>query len=186
VSRVGVYPGSFNPPTVAHLAIAEAALRQRRLDRIELVVSRVTLAKEHIELPLVEHRIEVLERTARRVPWLAVRVTEAQLLADIAAGYDVVVMGADKWTQIQDVRWYGDAADRDEALARLPELAVVPRPPHVVPPEHTLEVPPELASVSSTAVRSGALELMTPEARAFADRTGAWIDEARYRAWLEG
>ena len=184
MSRIGVYPGSFNPPTVAHLAIAAAARQQRHLDRVDLVISRVTLAKEHVELPLLEHRLEVLGQAARRLGWLAARTTEAQLLADIAHGYDVVIMGADKWAQIHELRWYADAADRDATLAGLPEPAVVPRPPHPVPDEHRLDIGPELATVSSTAVRAGALELMIPEARAFAERTGAWIDEARYRAWV--
>lgn len=184
MSRVGVYPGSFNPPTVAHLAIADAARRQRRLDRVDLVMSRVTLDKEHVQLPLLEHRIEVLHQAAQRLGWLGVATTESQLLADIAQGYDVVIMGADKWAQIHELRWYGSPADRDRALGRLPEPAVVPRPPHPVPAEHRLDVPAELALVSSTAVRAGAVDLMIPEARAFAERTGAWVDEARYRAWL--
>ena len=42
----GVYPGSFDPLTVAHLAIAEAAQRAAHLDRIDLTLSRVALGKE--------------------------------------------------------------------------------------------------------------------------------------------
>lgn len=185
MSRTGAYPGSFNPLTVAHLAIAEAAVHQRRLDRVDLVVSRVALAKEAVERPLLAHRVEVLERVAGRLGWLGVRVTDAQLLADIADGYDVLVMGADKWAQIHDVRWYGDEAARDRALARLPELAVAPRSPHRIPAEHRLDVPEDLvASVSSTAARAGQHGLMAPEALAFARATGAWIDDRRYDAWL--
>lgn len=184
MSRIGAYPGSFNPPTIAHLAIADAARRTRRLDRVDLVLSRVTLAKEHVELPLLEHRVAVLEEVGRRVAWLGVRVTDAQLLVDIAEGYDVVVMGADKWAQINDVAWYDDAAARDRAIAALPEPVVVPRPPHPMPDHLVLEVGGHLADVSSTAARDGATELMLPEARAFAAETGAWLDEDRYRAWL--
>lgn len=182
MTRIGAYPGSFNPPTIAHVAIADAARRQRRLDRVDLVLSRVPLAKEHVELPLFEHRVAVLGQLSRRLPWLAVRVTDSQLLADIAEGYDVVVMGADKWAQINDVSWYGDAAERDRALARLPEPAVVPRPPHDVPERHRLDVDEALAAVSSTAARAGAAELMVPEAAEFARRTGAWLDDERYLA----
>lgn len=184
MSRIGAYPGSFNPPTIAHLAIADAARRQRRLERVDLVLSRVTLAKEHVELPLLEHRVAVLEKVGRRVPWLGVRVTDAQLLVDIAEGYDLVVMGADKWVQINDVSWYGDLRARDRAVAALPEPAVVPRPPHPVPDHLVLQVGDHLADVSSTAARDGATDLMLPEARAFAAQTGAWLDEDRYRAWL--
>jgi hypothetical protein len=185
VTRIGVYPGSFNPPTVAHLAIADAARRQRRLERVELVVSTVALAKEHVDLPRLEHRIAVLEEVADRVSWLSVRITEARLLVDIAEGYSVLIMGADKWTQVNDPRWYGDERERDRALERLPELAVAPRRPHVVPEEHRLDVPADVVeAVSSTAARAGNPALMVPEARSFAERTGAWIDELRYRAWL--
>ena len=34
---IGCYPGSFNPPTVAHLAVAESAVEQAGLDRLDLV-----------------------------------------------------------------------------------------------------------------------------------------------------
>src|SRR3954449_7981450 len=112
--RRGVYPGSFNPPTIAHLAIAEAARHQCELDRVDLVVSRVALAKEHVEHPPFADRIAILERVAATRPWLGVVVTEAQLLADIATGYDVLVLGADKWAQIHDVAFYsGSAGERD-------------------------------------------------------------------------
>jgi len=35
---VGCYPGSFNPPTIAHLAVADAARRQAGLDSVDLVL----------------------------------------------------------------------------------------------------------------------------------------------------
>ena len=47
-AHIGVYPGSFNPPTTAHLAIAEAARTHHRLDRVVLSVSRSALAKEDV------------------------------------------------------------------------------------------------------------------------------------------
>ena len=68
MTRIGAYPGSFNPPTIAHVAIADAARRQRHLDRVDLVLSRVPLAKEHVQLPLFEHRVAVLERHALPSP----------------------------------------------------------------------------------------------------------------------
>src|SRR5205085_2352115 len=117
----------FNPPTVAHLGIAAAARSRFGLARVDLVVSARALEKEHVERPLLSDRLAVLEALARRVGWLGVRVTEAQLLADIAEGYDVLVMGADKWHQVLDVRFYGNSTTaRDAALARLPRLAIAP------------------------------------------------------------
>ena len=183
----GAYPGSFNPPTVAHLAIADAARRRFALDRVDLVLSRRALGKEDVERPLLRHRLEVLTAVTRRVPWLAVELTDAQLLADIAAGYDVLILGADKWHQVLDPVFYGGSTvERDRAVARLPTLAIAPRPPLDIPAEHRLEVPPELATMSSTRARAGNVELMLPEAAEFDRRTGAWTEPDRYESWLAG
>ncbi len=177
--RVGVYPGSFNPPTVAHLAIAEAARSAHDLDRLVLSISRSALAKEHVEHPPFDDRVAVLEASVAHLEWLEVAVTDDQLLADIADGYDVLVVGADKWRQIQDPVWYDDdPVARDAALARLPTIAVVPREGIDVPPELVLHVPGGAADgVSSTRARAGELDLMTPAARAHARRTGAWLPD---------
>lgn len=186
MATTGVYPGSFNPPTTAHLAIAEAARDQRNLDRVVLSVSRAALAKEHVDHPRFDHRIEVIEASVANTDWLSVRVTEHQLLVDVAAGFDVLVVGADKWWQIQDPVWYDDdPAARDEAMAALPDLAVVARDGLDIPEDLRLHVAEDRTEgVSSTLARSGATELMTEAARAFADRTGAWLDPERYDRWL--
>jgi hypothetical protein len=187
---IGCYPGSFNPPTIAHLAIAEASLRQCELERLDLVVSRAPLGKEIVDLPRFEHRVAVLEAVARARPWLAVRVTDAKLLVDVAHGYDVLVVGADKWAQLNDAAWYGGSdAARDDALARLPSVVVAPRPPWAVPPERELcgsDLLTLTRSVSSTGARVDQREWMAPEAADFDARTGAWTDPERYRRWLEG
>lgn len=185
-ARTGAYPGSFNPPTRAHLAIAEAARDAHHLDRVDLVVSRRALDKEHVDRPLLEHRIAVLEEVAASRPWLGVAVTEAQLLVDVAAGYDVLIVGADKWHQLHDARYYGSAAARDDAVARLPELAVAPRPPLDVPGVALLHVPEEYGAMSSTTARAGDVAAMVDEAARFDARTGAWTDPARYERWLAG
>lgn len=183
---IGVYPGSFNPPTRAHVAIADAARQRWGLERIDLVLSERALEKEHVERPLLRHRVAVLEELADRLGWLGVRTTTQQLLADIAEGYDVLILGADKWHQVLDPRYYGDSLDaRDIAVARLPQLAIAPRPPLAVPEAHLLEVAPEFAEVSSTLARGGRVDLMVPEAVTFDRHTGAWTDPDRYEAWLD-
>jgi len=177
----GVFPGSFNPPTVAHLAIAEAARTQHRLTSIDLVVSRRALAKEHVEHPGFDDRIEVIRRSIEPFAWLGVVVTESRLLVDIARGYDLLIVGADKWTQIHESHWYDTAEARDRALAALPPTAIVPRLGHTHPPNRELALDDAtLAAVSSTRARSGEVHLMAPAARRFALETGAWIDPERY------
>jgi hypothetical protein len=171
VVAVGAYPGTFNPPTVAHLAIAEAARRQGQLDRVDLVVSRIPLGKDPTDPPF-EQRAAVLEAMASSRDWLGVKLTDQQLIADLAAGYDAVVLGADKWDQINDPAWYaGSTSARDDVLVRLPRLLLVPRPPHDIPEQLlpgtlVLQIDPDHRVVSASGARAGRLDWMVPEALA--------------------
>lgn len=160
-ARRGVYPGTFNPLTVAHVAVAEAARRLCGLDTVDLVLSASPLGKhDHPELAPVEERRARVERAIASREWLFVVVTDRQLLVDIAEGYDVLVLGADKWEQVVDPSWYGGEAARDAALARLPHVAVAPRPPHRLPEPSDavtiLDIDPAHHAVSASAVRRGA------------------------------
>ncbi len=170
MSRVGCYPGSFNPPTVAHLAVAEAAVRQAGLDRCDLVLSRVALGKEALVVPTVDERRAVLEAVAATRPWLGVAVTEERLIADVATGYAAVVMGADKWAQVLDPAWYGGSvAAHDAALARLPRVLVAPRAGERPDGVELLAVPGDVEGMSASAVRDGhahARDWLLPEAAA--------------------
>ena len=182
-----VYPGSFNPPTVAHLAISEAVISQYEIDQVVWAVSRVALGKENVSIPTFEHRVAVLEEVAEEHEWLQIRVTGSQLLADIAVGYDLLVMGADKWHQIQVPIFYeGDPAVRDSSLATLPELAIVTREPFQAPPTQELRLPQNMNSVSSSEARDGLTSLMLGPAQRFDELTGAWSDTRRYQLWLTG
>ena len=165
----GCYPGSFDPMTVAHLAIAKAARDQCGLDTLDLVLSEVALGKEDRGAPEADLRAEAIRRLGAGRPWLRVVVTPHRLLVDIAAGYDWLVMGADKWSQVADPRWYGGSdAARDDAVRRLPRLAVAARPGHLVP-DHARRLDlgddaESYAHVSSTAVRDGRHEWRAPGA----------------------
>jgi nicotinic acid mononucleotide adenylyltransferase len=163
----GVYPGSFDPPTIAHVAIAEAAVRAGALGRLDLAVSRNALGKDAATQRPFESRVAIIERLTADRSWLRVVVTESQLIADIAAGYDVVVMGADKWAQVRDPAWYdGSISARDAALARLPRVLVAPRPGFEVVGADALDLPGHLGAVSSTSARAGNHDLIAPECRA--------------------
>jgi hypothetical protein len=155
-----VFPGSFDPLTVAHVAIADAAVGQLGLARLDLVISEVAIDKDHGGQATTVERVRVIEAVAREGrPWLHARVTAARLIADIAAGYDVCVVGADKWHQLFDLRFYdGSEAARDAAVERLPLLAVAPRDGSALPRGDRivlLDLAPEHRTVSSSAVRAG-------------------------------
>lgn len=156
------YPGTFDPPTVAHVAIAEATARQCGVERVDFVLNEAPLGKAGVR-PL-EVRRAMLEAVAAARPWLAVVVTDRLHLADIADGYDVLVLGADKWAQVLDVAFYASAEARDAALARLPRLALAPRHGMAVP-DGCVVLDVDLSHISSTAARAGALDLVAPEAR---------------------
>ena len=165
---VACYPGTFNPPTVAHLAIAEAARRQCGVERVELVLSRVPIGKEDVQ-PSLEDRLRVLRHVIHGRDWLSLAVTEQRHIAAIAQGYDVVVMGADKWAQVNDLAYYDSEAARDAAVASLPRVAVAPRGAAPLPGE-CVRLDVELHDVSSTAARDGERSYMLPEAVA----SGLW------------
>lgn len=158
------YPGTFDPPTIAHVAIAEAALADAGVEHVDLVVNRAPLGKPGA-LPL-DVRLSMLDAVAASRPWLSVTVTDHLLLADIAEGYDVLVLGADKWAQVVDERWYASAADRDAAVARLPRLAVARRAGFELP-DGCVVLEVDLPHVSSTTARGGRHDLVPPECRAF-------------------
>jgi len=164
---IGVYPGTFDPPTIAHLAIARAALDQLGLDRLDLTISSATLGKDDTRLTPIDERLAELTAITAADARLAVRSTSDSLLVDIAAGYDVLVLGGDKWAQVLDPHWYGGTTARDEALHRLPTVALAPRPPWTelgddpqgdAPAPVTvvvLDLDPAHREVSATAVRDG-------------------------------
>lgn len=192
---IAAYPGSFDPPTVAHLAVAEAALDQLGVDRVELVISLDPLGKDAARQVRVRDRLAVIAAVAEARPWLSLTTTEHRLIADIAAGYDAIVMGADKWAQVLDPDWYdGSSTARDRAIARLPVVGLAPRAPatgdgpaEVVLPGDLrvvdLEVHPSHRAVSATSARTGRRDWMAAEATAFAERSGAWVDADRYARW---
>ncbi len=155
---IGVYPGSFDPLTIAHLSVADAARRHLGLTRLDLAISRDALGKPGRGSG-VDERVELVRRHVGDRDWIDVVVVDARLIVDIAAGYDAVVMGADKWAQVNDPVWYDDDPDeRDRVLSRLPRIAVAPRAGVVVPASIALPVPAHIDEVSSTAVRAGRIE----------------------------
>src|SRR5690606_38922147 len=121
------YPGSFDPPTIAHRAVVEAALGH--VDRVALVLSEDPLGKPR---PAggrsVDHRRRVLEAATRDLSAVEVRVSPGRLVVDIAeeSGADAIVVGSDKWAQVVEPAWYGSEAARDDVLRRLPLVLLAP------------------------------------------------------------
>src|SRR5450759_5952675 len=79
-STVGILAGAFNPPTVAHLALIDAA--RSRVDQVICVLPREFPHKQYQGATL-EGRLQMLDRLAAEHGF-GVAVTERGLFIDIA------------------------------------------------------------------------------------------------------
>ncbi len=114
-SHLGTLAGSFNPPTLAHEALAMAARATAGIDCVLWTISRVTVDKERIvKAPLID-RLLVLETMTERHPHMAVALIDAGLYVDQARILRdafphlsdlTLIMGFDKIVQIFDARYY--------------------------------------------------------------------------------
>ena len=60
---VGLFGGSFNPPHVAHLVVAEVVRDQFGLDEVWWIPNATPPHKPDDELAAVQHRLAMTERT---------------------------------------------------------------------------------------------------------------------------
>ena len=176
--RVGLVPGSFDPMSVAHEALADAV----QADLVVLVWSPATLPKEAaaagpVEPPLLEPevRIEALLAFTAGRDHQVVAVASHGRYADQAEAAATafpeaeieVGIGSDKLAQILDPTWYDD---RDAALGRLftvadvayavrageEELAerALAEAPLWAPRFRRIALPSDVADVSGRAIRT--------------------------------
>lgn len=188
--RLGFLPGSFNPPTCAHLELA-AAGRRAGLDCVYYVLSKRTVDKEQVSgIPLAD-RLRLLAALARSSGdgvvfanrGLYVEIAAALGAALPRASELVFLVGHDKIVQIFDPRYY---VDRDSALSDLfarARFMVAPRGTaerdalellldrpenrRFAPSVEHLPLSVEFRDASSTGVRSGEDERVPPEVASY-------------------
>ena len=174
---VALLPGSFDPVTRGHLALARRALDHA--DLVVLLYSVRTLPKEQDASPPLlseDVRLAALEAVSRSNPRLRVGVASHGLLADQvrAAGERFpqvelfVAVGSDKVLQMLDPKWYRDRDRTLEELLRRARVlyaerageeglveAALSRPASARWRDRfaRLEVSPEAAAISSRLVR---------------------------------
>jgi nicotinamide-nucleotide adenylyltransferase len=134
--RIGLLAGSFNPLTLAHLAMAQAGSEAVRLDALVWTMAAVTVDKERVARATLADRLAQLAALAeaflgshvvlvnRGLYVDQVRALRAHLAREAAVA---VMVGFDKIVQIFDPHYY---RDRDTALDELfgeAHLAVAPR-----------------------------------------------------------
>ena len=166
--RLGIFPGSFNPPTVAHCELANSA--SAHVDELLYVLPRVFPHKDYSGATL-NQRLEMLAQLNPGTPY-SIAVSQSGLFIDIArecrAHYGArpqlyIICGTDCAQRI--LNWdYGRAGVLEEMLEEF-ELLVAPRgtqprnseisacPPHYRARIHRLPVSGNFRDVSSSAVR---------------------------------
>jgi nicotinate-nucleotide adenylyltransferase len=161
--RLGILPGSFNPPTRAHLALAEAALAE--LDEVVLVLPR-TFPHKSYDGASFGQRVEMLRAAVDQRPGLSAATSVGGLFVEIAqechAAYGggvqlVFVCGRDAAERM--VNWdYGNPNAINQMLEMF-QLLVACREGIYQPPSHLcryirrLELPADLNAISASDVR---------------------------------
>src|SRR5215467_6275920 len=140
MEKIIVFPGSFNPPTYAHLALLKQAWQFARLHgpmNLYAALSTHITDKERVQRPLLLDRIILLETVLRKhVRHTGIMLFNRGLYVEQAEAIHnafpqvmniYFLIGFDKIVQIFDPRYY---RDRDQALHELFSLAnflVAPR-----------------------------------------------------------
>lgn len=126
--HLGVLCGSFNPPTLAHVGLADAAAAAG-LDQVVYAVAKVTVDKEIVTGMALEDRLLLLlactaGRAGRGVALVnrGLYVEQARAFRDLFGSRTrlTFIVGMDKLFQILDPDYY---VDRDAALDELFSLA---------------------------------------------------------------
>lgn len=160
--RLAVLPSAFNPPTLAHLGLVEAA--RGAAEEVMLLVDLVNADKGRADPEELALRLEMLRRC---VDGASVGISSHGLFVDklralraLRPGARVTfVVGGDTLRRVLDPRYYADPRGALRELFGGAEFLVARRGPDpAVPPEFRervrfFDLPPELRGVSSTEAR---------------------------------
>jgi nicotinic acid mononucleotide adenylyltransferase len=161
-SAAALFPGAWNPPTRAHLALAEAALAHAA--EVVFVLPRAFPHKSG-DGPSPQARLAWLDAIAETNSSFSVALSEGGLFVEMAREFRrlratprvLLLCGSDAAHRI--VNWsYGEGDPIARQLEEY-ELLVAPRPDDYRPPAplaarvHTLDLPADYRLVSSTEAR---------------------------------
>lgn len=172
--RVVLFPGTWNPPTIAHVEIARAALR--RADEVIWVMPRV-LPHKRFEGPEFEARCRMVESLVRHTAGFSAAVSQGGLYAEIAdearehfgTGTEIaLVMGRDAAERIAS--WdYGSPGYFEHFIGRYPLLVAARQGDFEPLPQHA-------ASISALAMESSWDEVSSSEIRRRITMGEPWRD----------
>ena len=163
--RLGVLPAAFHPPTVAHVALADAAQKRFALEQVVFALPE-TLPHKRLDRGEFAQRLEWLKLLVRGDAARLAASCERSLVGEIVrefraqvpASVELCVIGGRDAAE-RFVSWdYGGAPSFDEQLRHF-RLLVGSRGGAYVPATrhagriHPFEISPDYDAVSATAVR---------------------------------
>ena len=128
--RIGLIGGTFDPPHVAHMVVAEAAFRQLDLDRVRFLPAGVPWQKAGTPVTAARHRWGMTVATTSGIPYLQADDREIarsgssytiDTLTDLEGTIPTLILGADAASRIRS--WH-----RAEDVLERARIAVAPRP----------------------------------------------------------
>ncbi len=163
--RLGLLPSPFNPPTTAHLALADSAQESFRLDQVAYILPD-SLPHKRIERPSVTRRLEWLAALAQRRPDRVVASGPEALVIDIARAFrkrlgprcDLFVIAGRDAAERYATWDYGRREPFPEQIREFTLLVAARDGRYRVDPEHegrirTFEIASSQTRASSSAVR---------------------------------
>ena len=176
--RLGIFSGSFNPLTVAHIRMIEAAQKEYDLDEILLILARANVDKGVFGLSLADRLLMLKLYAANRKDFSVAACSHGKFIEKIEALKPVYpagihfsfIVGYDTFIRLFDPKYYTDLHGALEALFDQCRFIVANRQDYdaeavrqvmEVPDYHRyagcidlIELPDFYAEISSTDIRS--------------------------------
>ena len=122
--RLGIFSGSFNPLTVAHIKMIEAAQSKYDLDEILLILARANVDKGVFGLSLADRLLMLKAYTANRENFSVAACSHGKFIEKIEAlkpaypsgTHFSFVVGYDTFVRLFDSKYYTDLHAALEAL----------------------------------------------------------------------
>ena len=122
--RLGIFSGSFNPLTVAHIKMIEAAQEKYDLDEILLILARANVDKGVFGLSLADRLLMLKEYAANRENFSVAACSHGKFIEKIEAlkpaypsgTHFSFIVGYDTFIRLFDPKYYTDLHGALEAL----------------------------------------------------------------------
>jgi len=122
--RLGIFSGSFNPLTVAHIKMIEAAQKRYDLDEILLILARANVDKGVFGLSLADRLLMLKAYTANREDFSVAACSHGKFIEKIEAlrpaypsgTHFSFIVGYDTFIRLFDPKYYTDLHSALEAL----------------------------------------------------------------------